>query len=825
MARNYLLSFFLLVSLTGIAQPGSALSASEILAGLKKQETGFSVLYIAAHPDDENTRLLTFLSKEKNFRTGYLSLTRGDGGQNLVGGEQGALLGLLRTHELLGARKIDGAEQFFTRANDFGYSKSPDETIKAWNHDSILSDVVWCIRNFKPEIVICRFPSTGEGGHGHHTASALLAEEAFDAAGDPTRFANQLSYTEVWKPSRLFWNTFNFGTTNTTSNDQLKLDVGGYNPLLGKSYGEISALSRSMHKSQGFGSAASRGSQVEYFKQIKGTPVKEDMFEDLNSEIGRFPGAMAWQSEIEKLKKDFRPEAPSASVDGLIKLIRLLKQTNEKDHNLRHWKKIKVREAENLLSACAGLWIETLSKEAYGSPGFDLQTTTQVLVRSDISIKFKEISWYDGKDSILGNGLSFNQPVAISHTGKIPETVSCNSPYWLEANHPAGLFQTNLPETGLPERKAPLLVQIKLEINGYVFETNADVVFKSTDPVKGEIYQPLNILPAITLTWENSMLAMVNGSAASTNLTIKAWQKTEAGKLRILGPSGWEVTFDSAQISMQKGEEKLIPVHLFPGHGEGRLEASVQSADKYFFQGISWVKYDHIPHRFVLKDAHCTLSKLQIKVPSIKIGYIPGAGDEVATCLEMLGLEVKALTEKDLQTTDLSQFRTIITGIRAFNTHENLHHENTRLMDFVYAGGNLVMQYNTNSRIGPLNAIIGPFPFTISRDRVTDEFSPVVFLNNHHSFFHFPNEITSDDFNGWVQERGIYFATTRDSSYTPLLAMNDPGEKPLDGCLIVAKHGKGNFVYTGLSFFRQLPAGNQGAYRLFINLINLPSEK
>ena len=319
-----ILIFILLLPVKMIAQPAQFMNSSEILAGMKKLNVLGSVLYIAAHPDDENTRLITFLSKEKNIRTAYLSLTRGDGGQNLVGKEQAEMLGLLRTQELLAARRVDGGEQFFTRANDFGYSKTPEETFRIWNRDSILSDVVWVIRNFKPDVIICRFPTTGEGGHGHHTASAMLAVEAFNAAGDPKKFPSQLKYTSVWQPKKLFWNTFNFGNTN-----QLQIDVGNFNPLLGKYYGEIAAESRSMHKSQGFGSSKTRGSVIEYFKQLKGDSVIKDPFEGIDMTWNKIKGGSSIQKMISDCVHWYDPQSPEKSITPLLGIYYVIKDLPE----------------------------------------------------------------------------------------------------------------------------------------------------------------------------------------------------------------------------------------------------------------------------------------------------------------------------------------------------------------------------------------------------------------------------------------------------------------------------------------------------------------
>jgi LmbE family N-acetylglucosaminyl deacetylase len=336
-------------------------TSADIYLGLKKLNVLGSVLYIAAHPDDENTRLLTYFSKDRLYRTGYLSLTRGDGGQNLIGDEQGIELGLIRTQELLSARRIDGAEQFFSRAFDFGFSKTPQETFTKWDKEKILSDVVWVIRQFQPDVILTRFPTTGEGGHGHHTASAILANEAFNAAADPSRFPEQLKYVQPWQPKRILWNGFNFGgNANTANNDLFHFDVGGYNPVLGKSYGEISADSRSQHKSQGFGIARSRGEAMEYFKSTGGSAPVNDLFEDVDVTWKRVKGGEKVQQLINSVLATFDFMQPQKSVPQLVEIYKTLNTLTPS-----YWRDQKIKEVKNLIEGASGLWIEGFTNQQY----------------------------------------------------------------------------------------------------------------------------------------------------------------------------------------------------------------------------------------------------------------------------------------------------------------------------------------------------------------------------------------------------------------------------------------------------------------------------
>jgi LmbE family N-acetylglucosaminyl deacetylase len=784
-----------------------------------------SVLYIAAHPDDENTRLLTYLNKERNFRTAYLSLTRGDGGQNLVGKEQGEMLGLLRTQELLAARKIDGAGQYFTRANDFGYSKNSEETFRIWKKDSILADMVWVIRNFRPDVIICRFPTTGEGGHGHHTASAILALEAFDAAADPNKFSWQLKYTTVWQTKTIFWNTFNFGGTNTTSPDQLQIDVGGYNPLLGKSYGEVAAESRSMHKSQGFGSAKTMGSTIEYFKQLKGDSAIKDLFEGIDVSWNRIPNASSITRNIDDCTKSFNARNPWESIPKLATVYSTLQQFPEKDEITRYWKKQKLKEIESLLFDCAGLWIEVSANNFSAIPGSKVEFQSQFINRSSSDIKVNKISWETNDDTLMALSLKSNVFSTFKHIVTLPASIPYSSPYWLNETHDEGYF-TVKDQTliGKAENSPAVSVIFDITIDGLNLKVERPVVYKSLDPIKGEVYRPFEIIPPATVNFSSKAFVFMNKKPGKIQLEMRSNTDSLTGKLKINAPDGWQVNPDLIDFGkLKKNEEKIFETTITPSkdNSTGTISASITSGGTTISKSIHRLEYDHVPFQFKLTNAKAKVTSLDLKLAGMNIGYIPGAGDDVAENLVQLGYNVTMLPKDLLAKKDLSEFDAIVTGVRAFNTNEWLQDFDKKLLQYVNQGGNLIIQYNTNNRIGPLTARIFPYPFTISRERVTDENAEVRILNPNHPCLNYPNKITSDDFKGWIQERGIYFATEVDSSYQKIFSMNDAGEKPQEGSLIVGKYGKGNFVYTGLVFFREMPAGIPGAYRLFVNLLSL----
>lgn len=835
----YSLAFLLLIAQQLMAQAPKQYNSGQILHKLQKLNTLGSVLYIAAHPDDENTRLLAYMANEMKLRTGYLSLTRGDGGQNLIGKEQGELLGLIRTQELLAARRIDGAEQFFTRANDFGYSKNPEETFAIWNKDSILADVVWVIRNFKPDVIICRFPTDGRGGHGHHTASAILAEEAFVAAADPNRFPEQLQYTQVWQAKRVFWNLFNFNNTVPDSN-AMKMNVGVFNPLLGTGYGEMAAESRSMHKSQGFGSLKARGELYEYFEQMKGdsVPINSGIFAGINTSWERLKGTKKIQQLIDKALKEYNPIQPSLSISNLLGVYKEIQSLDEINLERIYWKKQKLKECEDLIIACSGLWLEAYADNYMAIPGDSITITAEILNQGKSFVSLNKINFLGILDSTVDNQMfrkKMEYYISKLHsykiTQKLPENTFYSNPYWLTEPHSNGLYTVNNQLLrGTPENIPQVKVTFYIEFGDVKFAVERPVVYKYRDPVKGEIYRPLEILPPVSINPMQDELIFDNDSSKTIKLIVKANKNNAVGNIEVsMFGNGWEYPNIKGHYNLQKkGDEHIIEVKITPVKDGvvANILFDEWSGDHFLWsKGIQRLEYDHIPYQFWLKEARVKLVKVPLKKTNITVGYIPGAGDEVAACLRQVGYTVVELTDEKLANDDLKQYGAIVAGIRAYNTNERMALYNTKLMEYVKNGGNYIVQYNTNSRFGPVNTQMGPYKFNISRDRVTDEFAKVEFTLPQHPALTAPNKITGADFDGWVQERGIYFATEVDSNYAAPLSMADPKEKAQTGSLIIAPYGKGNFVYTGLAFFRQLPAGVSGAYRLFVNLLSLPAHE
>lgn len=800
--------------------------SSEILQEIQKINTIGSVLYVAAHPDDENTRLISWLVGEKHLRTAYLSLTRGDGGQNLIGKELGPSLGLIRSQELLAARNVDGAEQFFTRAYDFGFSKNADETLKIWNQDSVLYDMVWVIRKFKPDVIICRFPPNSDAGHGHHAASAILAKKAFSMAGDPKVFPDQLKYLQVWQPRRLFWNTYNFGTVNTTSEQQLTADVGVFNPLLGKSYGEIAAESRSQHKSQGFGSASNRGEIKEYFVQWEGDSAKGDLFSGIATDWSRINGSAPIQALLKQIMNGYDVKNPSQSVPMLLKLRKSILQLS-KNYDAKTvegtWLLYQLSKTEQTLLQCAGIWAEAISPQTTYVRGDSIAVKLEAVSRYSGKVEWKEFT-VAGKTFPIDKMAVMNQLQTVAAPVKVPIDSKFSSPYWLEQAIEDGIFNfRDKLLTGSPQNDAAMYAHLKLLIDGDTLNVKLPVLYRYLDATEGDRYKPLRILPPLTLNFEDPVMIFSNGTAQEIRFSITAHSANVNGEVKLNLPDAWK-RIDTLPLNFQlkaAGASANFSVLIKPDHSarEGSLSIYSEISGQKCNQSLKAISYDHIPQQSILPEATLKLVPLTINRNFQTIGYIPGAGDEIPTALRQLGYEVKILDEQYPLEQGFSKFDAIVSGIRAYNTHEYLNKWYEPLMDYVKNGGRLLVQYNTNNRIGPLVAKMSPYPFTITRDRVTEEDAKIGFVDSNSILLQKPNKITASDFENWVQERGIYFVGERDSNFKSVLLMNDTGEKPLDGSVVYTRYGNGYFAYTGLSFFRQLPAGVSGAYRLFVNLL------
>ena len=834
--RVYRVAFLALAVFTApftlytVAQrPHAQPNAAEILHKMQKLQVLGSVLYIVAHPDDENTKLIAWLANGKKVRTGNLSLTRGDGGQNLIGPELGDALGIIRTQELMEARRIDGGEQFFTRAVDFGYSKSADESFEKWGKQEVLSDVVRVIRMFRPDIIITRFSHVPGGTHGHHTASAILAHEAFDLAGDPKAFPEQLKEgLEVWQPRRLFhngstWWRKDLADIVKTDKDWFSVDVGGYDPLLGLSYTEIAGRSRSMHKSQGFGAAETRGEQLEYLHFEKGDgPKGDDIFEGIDMTWGRVKGGSEFEERVIAIEQAFDPNVPGRSA-GILEALRVDLERSTINKPLITYLQ---SELNHLLQHVSGVSIEILGNSQTFPTGSSVELKMDALVRQAVDLSITELM-NDHGGSFKGVDLKQGRPESRSVDFNAMNQV--DQPFWLNRQRIGSLYSIDPALLiGAPVLKTTLTQTVALRNARGDALIPIQAQYKWVDRVDGERIRPVYITPVASIIPKTEIL-VATGGTQTIEVEVEALTDSLTGQINITLPEGWGTTKDLKVVNIAKrNERQSFTFQLMPG------EKAKGGAVQFEFSGpkgkadrtLHEIDYPHIMPQVFYTPAEVKLIPLDVKVNAKRVGYIKGAGDDVPQAIERLGVTVDMIDPSTATLESISKFDAIVVGIRAYNTEKAMAHFNPVLMKFVENGGTVVAQYNTMSRDMMLpDSLIGPYPFKLSRDRVTVEEAPPTFLDPKHPLLNSPNKITLADFEGWVQERGLYFVGERDPKYTALISWNDPGEDPMDGALVTCDYGKGRYVYTGISFFRELPAGVAGAYRLWANLISKKVER
>lgn len=824
-----LLPFILLSTPKSYSQQPQKPNAVEIYNQIQKLNFLGSVLYIAAHPDDENTRLISYYANEKKYRTGYLSLTRGDGGQNLIGPELRELLGTIRTQELLEARKIDGGEQFFSRANDFGYSKNPDETLTIWDKQQVLADVIWQIRKFQPDVIINRFDHRSPGTtHGHHTASAILSVESYELTNNPDIFPEQLKYVKPWQPKRMFFNTSWWFYGSKEKFDQadktnlFSLQTGVYDQSLGKSNQEIAALSRSRHQSQGFGSTGARGEDTEYLELIKGqAPTdKTDIFEGIDTSWNRIKGGKPIGELLSEVQKNFDFRNPSASIPALLKAYLMIAKLDEE-----HWKPIKIEELKKIIAGCTGLYLEAAAENQQATPGSTVKLKLEATNRSTIPMELLAIGILPENKSIaygtsLNNNIPFNKEMEIT----LPQTLAYTTPYWLDKEGSVGMY--NVEDQllrGVPDIQRQLSITFTIAINGIQIPFEKNVIYKYNDGVKGEVYNPFDVVPDVSATILNKVTIFNNNDRSkSIGIKVKAGKNDVKGNISLELPAGWKVSPASISFDLsQKEAEQLVYFDVTPPSmaSEVNARAVITVDGKHFDKEQLNITYEHIQRQQVLKTAVARMIKLDIKTGSEKIAYIMGVGDEVPKSLTQLGYAVTLLKPEEITTERLQQFDVVMTGIRAYNVVQALALKQQLLLDFVKGGKTMIVQYNTTD--GLVTDKIAPFPIQLSKDRVTEENAAVRFLLPNAPILNWPNKITSRDFEGWKQEQGLNYPNDWDKAFTAVLSSNDKGENPKNGALLVADYGKGHYIYTGLSFFRELPEGVSGAYRLMANMISI----
>ncbi len=828
MFKKYFLVFLILIPVFPFyGQAPKKLNSSEIYHELKKLNFLGSALYIAAHPDDENTRLISHLVNEIHARTAYLSITRGDGGQNLIGTELRELLGVIRTQELLEARKIDGGKQFFTSANDFGYSKNPEETFKFWNKKQLLEEFVQLIRQFKPDIIINRFDHRNPGTtHGHHTASAMLSYEAFDLAADNNFHSKSKNSYGLWTPERLFFNLswWFYGSEEKfleaiQNKDYINLDIGKFYPVLGKSNGEIAAKSRSKHQSQGFGTTGTRGESMEYLEFLKGSPITDNnLFEGINTTWSRIKGGQEIGDILYPLEENFDFKNPSKIIPQLLKAYPLIANLEDE-----HWRNIKLKQLENLILHASGIFLEARTSQEIITPGEEYPVTTEIINRGKHPVILTKIENTTKKRSLLKDNISLKTNITQLDTFKIKaQSEHFSAPYWLKKPHTEGMYQ--VPDGFLDKPATPSLETIRfhLQFKNINIPYSVPVVYKTNDAVTGEVYQPLAALPKTTLSIPEKITVFSSGESQEFRVKVKSHQENIQGVLKLSESKSWKIEPQEIPFSLPlKGEEKEYVFKVTPTNTakDETLKVSVEIDNEIFDQELFTISYNHIPTQRVLLPATAKFVNPNIKKKGTNIGYIEGAGDLIPKYLRQIGYQITIIPPNAINLETLKKFDAVIMGIRAYNVVPQLEYVQNILNEYVFQGGNLLVQYNTNHQMATNNP--APFPLTISRKRVTDEYAPVTFLAPKHPVLNKPNKITHKDFEDWVQERGLYFPDTWSEEFTPILGISDPGEDQTKGSLLVASYGKGYYIYTGLSFFRQLPEGVSGAYRLLTNILSL----
>jgi LmbE family N-acetylglucosaminyl deacetylase len=826
-----LLALLPVVSLPSLAQRTFS-GAAEIKQSLDKLNVVGSALMIAAHPDDENTGVIAYLARGKKVRTGYLSLNRGEGGQNLIGSEQGVEIGVIRTQELLAARRIDGGEQFFTRTIDFGFSKTAQETLQKWGRENVLRDVVWTIRKFRPDVIIRRFSGTPADGHGHHQTSGMIADEAFEAAADPKRFPEQLKWVEPWQAKRLVWNSFgSMAQIETDGSKQplrVQMDVGEFDPYLGYSYGEVAGWSRSQHRSQAMGAAERKGGQVNYFTFIKGEAPTKDLWDGIDTTWGRVPGAGKVGELLALAARDFNAARPVAILPHLLEARKLLAPRKD------HYSQLKLRDLDETIAQVAGLWTELQAERYVAVQGTNAKLKLAAISRNGVAVALTgvEFSGIAGVSSVATPvQLTNNDLKSVDVNWAVPANAPPTQPYFLVEPRSEYLFQVSDMELlGAPQGPAPVVANLKYSINGTEISLRREVTHRYVDRSTGELTRPVIVVPPVSVRVAQDALLFAGTAPRKVEVIVKANLPKAAGEVKLTMPTGWMASPMTQPFSIAMAEEeKAVTFEVTPPVEESRATlravASVNGIE--VTRGTRIIQYPHIPPQTLAPLAEAKLVRFTAKNLSKRVGYIMGAGDEVPEALRQLGCEVTMLSDDDLTTGNLTQYDAILAGVRAYNTRAVLRANARRIFDeYVAKGGTFIVQYNVmeGGFFGgdpKLLDNVGPYPMSITRDRITDELSPVTFPAKDHRLLQYPNRVTLKDFEGWVQERGLYFANKHDAKYEEIFSFVDPGEKPQGGGTLYTKYGQGHYIFTPLSWFRQLPAGVPGAYRIFANFLSV----
>lgn len=819
MKRIIAASALCIFSLNAFPQQLRPASSAQIYHELNQLKNLTSVLYLAAHPDDENTRMIGWLVNDQHIPTAYLSLTRGDGGQNILGPQLGPALGLIRTHELLAARRLDGgAGQYFTRAIDFGFSKTHQETFKHWNEETLTGDVVWVFRKFRPDVVICRFPPNEQAGHGQHAASAILARDAFKVSGSNDKYKEQFKYLQAWQPKRLLFNAYRFGDRNTTSEQQFKLPIGQYNSLLGMGYGELAGISRSIHRSQGAGTRSVPGVQTEYLELVDGEKFDSSMFDGIDITWGRV-GRKDIGEKVNAIIKAYDFNHPGKSLPALLALYKDVKKMKDND-----WKYRKIKELETLILHTSGFMAEIVTDKPEVAQGELVPFSINVISRSgDVKIKLLDITCLES-DTVCHLFMPNDELVTFKRTIRIPSDAPVTEPYWLSQPQPSDAhFAISRDEyLGEPVTPNDLVASTRVMIGDDTLLVEVPLSYKTLDPTHGDVVEQLRVVPDAWLNFTSGMYMLNSDGSLKMTVHLHASKTLTNSTLNIGNPV---TNYSIKGINLAAGRDTTINVTWAGAQTKDlaadniTLHATLEHEGRSFDREQHTIKYEHLPVLQYYSQATVKVMRKTWECKARRIAYVEGAGDDVAQAMQFAGLPVDILKGEDISSTTLAKYDAVIVGIRAVNVDESAAAWMPILLRYVENGGTLVVQYHTNQRL--VTKDLGPYPFVVSRDRVTEEDAEVTMIDKTHKLLTYPNKITNADFSGWVQERGLYFTDKWDDHYTPIFSMHDAGEQPLKGSTLYAPYGKGHYIYTSLSFFRQLPAGNEGSVRLLCNFISI----
>lgn len=810
----YILCLFFIQNI--LAQKPQTPTPSEIYFKMEQLNVLASALYIAAHPDDENTRLITYLTHHEKAHTNYLSLTRGNGGQNLISNELGTDLGVIRTNELWNARKIDGGHQFFSTADDFGYSKHPKEAFEKWNKTSLLQQMVYMIRKEQPDVIINRFDHRTEGTtHGHHTASAQLSKEAFALANDAS-YKIQEEELNIWQPKRLFFNAswFFFGSKKAfekaDKSKYIPLNIGVFYKQVGKNNQEIASLSRSQHQSQGFGDLSSRGDEIDYVELIDGEKLKSNnLFEGIDTSWNRIEGGQNIQPLVTQLINEYDFKNPSKSLNLLTKIYTEIEKLPESI-----WKTRKQNEVKELIKDCSGLFLDLTTNQPYVTPNEKVDIRVEVANRANQNIVLKEVKINNDK-TIINKSLA-NQEVFYDYFQREFTNQDYTNFKFIDTFND---FKTQFYQNNKNE--------ITLEINNVPVSFPVEIQYRYKDVVKGEIYKPFHVVPKVSVQFKQAVYLSNNDKQQNISVVLSNYSDEDVnGKIvTTANYMGLHAAKPQKEIAFSLNKkEKNKEINFDDDSYNYSVRLVNNSTQTLSSNETKWIDYEHIPLNYYIKPSTTkVISFDNSQLKKQRIGYIMGAGDEIPQVLQNVGYQVDLIDLKSIKKEELAKYETIILGIRAFNTEDELAVKNQWLFDYAKNGGTVIVQYVTNINLKTEN--IAPFNLKIGKTRVTDENAVVNFINPNEQVLNYPFKITQKNFQNWIQEQGLYYADNFSNDFTPVFSSHDPNEKPTKGGLIIASYGKGYYIYTGLSFFRQLPIGNIGALELFINLIELKNDE